>query len=69
MDELRTASGDPVPLSSFLPLDARLLLRRAAATPVVPGDEFERTKAINAAIARVRLLHPELFRVEALSPL
>ena len=52
--------------STFPPF-VQAMLRAAASTPVPPGDVMARARAINAAIAKAKLIAPECFRQEALA--
>lgn len=45
-----------------LPEEAVLMLRRAASTPIPPGDRMARAKAIDHAVQAVRLKYPQYFR-------
>ena len=45
-----------------LPEEAVLMLRRAASTPIPPGDRMARTKAIDHAIQVVQLKYPQYFK-------
>jgi hypothetical protein len=56
------------PGPKLLPLEVRAMLQRAAQTPIPWGDPYARTKAVDAAIARARQMHPECFRPEASLP-
>lgn len=49
-------------LNGLLPKDAGEILRRA--TVATYKTEFERTKAIEAAIEKVKLMYPEYFNRE-----
>lgn len=51
-------STPPPSLSTLLPREVRLALAAAAKL----ADPFERSKAINRAIAKARLTHPQFFR-------
>lgn len=52
----------PVPLSRHLPLEAALILRRAAQTPVTDSDRLARIKAVEQANQKVRRLWPQFFQ-------
>jgi|BarGraIncu00222A_1022003.scaffolds.fasta_scaffold252805_2 hypothetical protein len=49
----------------LFPLEVRAMLQRAAQTPIPRGDPYARMKAVDAAIARARQMHPECFQPEA----
>lgn len=52
------------PISAVLPLDARMSLVRAAATPVTDEDPLARVRAVNEASKRIKFLHSNLFTKE-----
>lgn len=54
-------SGTAEPLTGRLPEHARRMLMEASATSA-SLDNFERRKAVDAAIERVRRLYPQYFR-------
>jgi hypothetical protein len=49
------------PVSTVLPWGARETLRRAATVMPTASDPLAREKAIEAAIARIKLQYPKLF--------
>lgn len=51
-------------IKNSIPLDAQLLLQRAAKTPITPSDPLARVKAIEAATVRIRRDYPHLFKEE-----
>lgn len=52
----------PPAASNHFPPDVRLMLQRAAQTPISGADPFARAKAINRAIEKARLMFPGLFK-------
>lgn len=54
----------PAALSMHFPPNIRGALQRAAETEIPPDDPMARVRAVNAAIARARAMHPDLFRHE-----
>tara|TARA_R110002153_G_scaffold11241_5_gene43397 strand:+ start:2053 stop:2253 length:201 start_codon:yes stop_codon:yes gene_type:complete len=49
-------------LHTLLPIEAQLLLRRAASTPITKGDPQSRRRAIDSAIEKVKRDYPEYFQ-------
>lgn len=49
---------------NILPLEAVLVLQRAAQTPITADDPLARVKAIEQATQRIRRDYPELFNQE-----
>lgn len=47
-----------------LPKDAQRILMRAAQTPVTAADPLARTKAIEKATQRVKMMYPDYFQME-----
>jgi hypothetical protein len=56
------AFKSPYVLSAVLPPDARIALARAAEEARSIKDELARDAHIEAAIARVKLQHPQFFK-------
>jgi hypothetical protein len=53
-----------LPVSNHFPPQIRDALVRASQTPLEPLDPLARVRAVDQAIRRARLAHPELFRPE-----
>lgn len=52
------------PANKPLPLEAKLLLQRAAETPITVDDPLARVKAVDHAIQRVKRDYPNFFSDE-----
>jgi hypothetical protein len=50
------------PVAKVLPAEARALLQRAAQTVVHPRDPMARERAIDRAIAHIKLQYPQFFK-------
>lgn len=53
---------------NILPLEAMLILQRAANTPITADDPLARVKAIEQAIQRVKREYPQMFNQEEYQP-
>ena len=49
-------------LHSLLPIEAQLLLRRAASTPTIKGDPLATRRAVDSAIEKVKRDYPNYFQ-------
>ena len=49
-------------LHSLLPVEAQLLLRRAASTPIKKGDHLATRRAVDSAIEKVKRDYPNYFQ-------
>ena len=49
-------------LHSLLPIEAQLLLRRAASTPIIKGDPLAKRRAVDIAIEKVKRDYPKYFQ-------
>jgi hypothetical protein len=50
--------------SKVLPADAVAQLQRAALTPITAADPLARVKAIEQTTRRIKVQHPQFFKVE-----
>jgi len=48
-------------LHTVLPVEAQLILRRAASTPITEEDPLARRRAVDSAIDKVKRDYPEYF--------
>jgi len=59
-------TNPPLPVATLLPLEARLMLQRAAAVVPTRSNPLARQIAIEEATARIHMMYPAYFRPQPL---